>query len=72
MSQAYKCDVCGDCVDNADNAKAEREVARESALIQAVTVDVYIKVGVDVAHVCNTCWLLVMQKVKQWVIANIT
>jgi len=71
MSQAYRCDLCGNCIDNPDNAKHEREVARESATIEGTVADVYIKVGVDVAHVCDASFAVVMQMVKQWVNAHI-
>jgi len=71
MSTAFRCDICGDCVDNADNAKSLREVAREPGNINGRDVDLFIRIGVDVAHVCNTCWSTVMQKVKQWVQAHI-
>jgi hypothetical protein len=72
MSQAYKCDLCGDCVDDASDATSEREVARESATISTTQADLYIKLGVDVAHVCNACFVIVKQKAKAWIIANIT
>ena len=71
MSQAYRCDLCGDCVDNADNAKHEREIARVSAAISGTTADVYIALGADVAHVCDTCFDIIKQKAKQWIIANV-
>ena len=72
MSQAFKCDICGSCVDDANDAKSEREVARQSVPINGIDVDMYIKVGASVAHVCDSCFSVIMQKVKQWVIANIT
>ena len=72
MSQAYRCDLCGNCVDDSDNAKKEREVARVSATISGTTADLYITLGADVAHVCNDCFLLIKQKAKQWIVANVT
>lgn len=72
MSQAYRCDLCGECSDNPDELKAERKVASESATIEGTTADVYIKVGVGVAHVCDYCFATVMQKAKAWVVANVT
>jgi hypothetical protein len=71
MSQAYRCDLCGDCVDDASTANQEREVARESASISGTTADIYIKLGADVAHVCNTCFTIIAQKAKQWIVANV-
>ena len=71
MSTAFRCDLCGDCVDNADNAKHEREIARVSASISGTVADVYILLGADVAHVCNTCFDIIKQKAKQWIIANV-
>jgi hypothetical protein len=71
MSQAYRCDLCGDCVDDASTAKQEREVARVSASISGTTADVYIKLGADVAHVCDTCFAIIAQKAKQWIVANV-
>jgi hypothetical protein len=71
MSQAYRCDLCGDCVDNADDAKAEREVAREASTVSGTVADLYIKIGVDMPHTCDTCFAIVMQKAKAWMNANI-
>ena len=71
MSQSFRCDLCGDCVDSADNAKQEREIARVSASISGTTADVYIKLGADVAHVCDVCFDIIKQKAKQWIEANI-
>lgn len=71
MSQAYRCDLCGDCIDNADDAKQEREIARVSANISGTVADLYITLGADVAHVCDTCFTIIKQKAKQWIIANV-
>ncbi len=71
MSQAYRCDLCGDCVDNADNARQEREVARETSTISGTSAELYIKLGVDVAHVCDTCFAIVLKQAKAWIIANV-
>ena len=72
MSKAFKCDLCSDCIDNEDNAQHEREIARVSANISGTVADVYISLGADVAHVCNTCFDIIKQKAKQWIIANIS
>ena len=71
MSQAFRCDLCGDCVGSEDNAKREREIARVSANISGTVADVYIKLGADVAHVCDDCFNDIKRKAKQWVNANI-
>lgn len=71
MSQAFRCDLCGDCVASEDLAKSTREVANESANIAGTQTDIGIIIKVYKPHVCNTCWALVMQKVKAWVQANI-
>ena len=71
MSQAFKCDLCGECADSADTVKHEREVARESASISGTSADIYIRIGADVAHVCDTCFSIIMDKVKLWVNAHI-
>ena len=71
MSQAFKCDICGDCVSSEAAAYSEREEARESTNILGVQVDIGIIVKVYVQHVCNTCWPLVRQKVKAWINANL-
>jgi hypothetical protein len=71
MSQAFRCDLCGDCVDSADNAKSEREIAKVSANISGTVADIYIKLGAAVAHVCDVCFNEIKRKAKQWVIANI-
>ena len=71
MSTAFRCDLCGDCVDNSDNAKSEREVARVTANISGTSADVFIKLGASVAHVCDTCFNIIKQKAKQWIIANV-
>ena len=71
MSQAFQCDLCGDCVASEDLAKSEREVARESTTINGTQVDIGIIIRAYIPHVCNTCWGLVMDKVKAWVNANI-
>jgi len=71
MSTSFRCDLCGDCVDNADNAKHEREIARVSASISGTVADIYISLGADVAHVCDTCFNIIKQKAKQWIIANV-
>jgi hypothetical protein len=72
MSQAYRCDLCGDCVDNSDDAKNEREIARVTTTISGTSADLYIGLGVAVAHVCNACFVIVKEKTKAWIIANIT
>lgn len=72
MSRAYRCDLCGNCVDNADNAKNEREIARVSGNISGTTADLFIKLGADVAHVCDTCFVIIKQKAKQWIVANVS
>lgn len=71
MSQAFQCDLCGDCVANEDLARAEREVAKENTTILGTQLDIGIIIKVYKQHVCNTCWDLVMTKVKAWVNANI-
>lgn len=71
MSQAYRCDLCGDCIDNLDDARNEREVAREQTSISGTAADLYIKLGADVAHVCNACFVIIKQKAKAWIIANV-
>ena len=67
MSQAFRCDLCGDCVSSEDLAKSEREVVNKSTTINGTQTDIGISVKVYKPHVCNTCWALVMAKVKQWV-----
>jgi len=67
MSQAYKCDLCGDCVDSSDNAQQEREVSRHPKKISGTMTDIYIKMGADVAHVCDNCFELVKEAAKEWV-----
>ena len=71
MSQAYKCDLCGNCVDNADNAKNEREVARVNGTIAGTSTDLFIKLGADVAHVCDACFYEIKVKAKAWINANV-
>ena len=71
MSQAFKCDICGDCVDNEADAYSEWEIAREQTTINTVPVDLYIKVGADVPHLNQACRNLLLAKVKAWVAANL-
>ena len=71
MSQAFQCDLCGDCVSSEDLARAEREVANENTTIAGTQTNIGIIIKAYKAHVCNTCWGLVMAKVKAWVNANI-
>jgi hypothetical protein len=71
MSQSFKCDICGNCVATEAEAQAEREEARESTTILGVQVDIGIIVKVYKQHVCDTCWVLVRQKVKAWIQANL-
>ena len=71
MSQAYMCDLCSGCVTSEDLAMSEREVARDSTTINSVTLDIGIIIKAYKPHVCNTCWAIVMQRVKSWVDANI-
>ena len=72
MSRAYKCDLCRACIDNMDDAKNDREVARVSASVSGTIADLYIRLGADVAHVCNDCFVIIKQKAKQWIIANVS
>ena len=67
MSQAFQCDLCGDCVSSEDLAKSEREVVNKSTTINGTQTDIGISIKVYKPHVCNTCWALVMTQVKQWV-----
>jgi hypothetical protein len=71
MSKAFKCDLCNNCIDNEDDSKSEREVARVSGNISGTTADLYIKLGAGVAHVCDTCFGIIKQKAKQWIVANV-
>lgn len=71
MSQAFRCDLCGNCVQSEDLARAEREVARENTTVSNTGTDIGIIIKVYKQHVCNSCWSLVMQRVKQWVDAHL-
>jgi len=71
MSISYQCDICGQCVSQEDNAKSKREVARENTNIFDMNIDLFIIIGADVAHTCDTCWAEIMRKVKAWVNAHI-
>ena len=71
MSQAYRCDICGNCVDNEDEAKSQREVAKESATINGVSFDIGIIIKGYLLHICDPCWTTVMSRVKAWVNAHI-
>jgi hypothetical protein len=71
MSQAYKCDLCGECSVSEDLVKSEREVARESTTISGTGTDLGIIIKVYKQHVCNSCWSEVMNKVKAWVEAHL-
>ena len=71
MSQAFKCDICGDCVSSEDLARPEREEVRQPTTILGTQVDIGIIVKVYVPNVCNSCWLLVRSKVKAWIEANL-
>jgi hypothetical protein len=66
MSTAFRCDICGACVEFAADAKANRVVASESTIIFTVPTVVGIEVQTDKEHVCDTCWAEVMRKVKIW------
>ncbi len=71
MSQAFKCNICDKCVSAEADAKSEREVARQPTTILGVALDIGIIIKVYLPHVCDECWILVMQKVKAWVDANL-
>jgi hypothetical protein len=71
MTQAFKCDICGECITNEQDAQSERQLARETTTINSVSVDISISIEVYVSHVCDTCWALTLQKVKAWMNANI-
>lgn len=71
MTQAFRCDLCGECVVSEGNAQSSREVARQPTNINGVGVDIGIIVQAHKQHVCNSCWAKVMQKVKAWVDANL-
>jgi len=71
MSQAFKCDICGDCVANEQNVKSQREVAKENTTVDSVPVDIGIIIKVYVSHICDACWAKVMAKVKAWINAHI-
>ena len=71
MSQAFRCDLCGDYVANEDLAQAEREVAKENVTVSGTQTDIGIIIKVYKQHVCNICWGLVMAKVKAWINANV-
>jgi hypothetical protein len=71
MSQSFRCDICGDCVSAEADAQSQREVVRQPTTILGVQLDLAIIIKAYVPHVCNTCWGLVMGKVKAWVQANL-
>ena len=66
MSQAFQCDLCGNCVASEDLAKSEREVVNKSTDIAGTQVDIGIVIKVYKPHVDAECWALVMAKVKAW------
>ena len=66
MSTAYRCDICNDCVEFADDAKANRIVAQEETNVFTVPTVIGIEVQTDKEHICDTCWAEVMRKVKLW------
>ena len=70
MSSAYMCDICGDCVSNADDAESKRTIASESVTISAVVTQIDLIIKTDKAHVCNSCWGKVIKKVKAWIDAH--
>jgi hypothetical protein len=71
MSQAFRCDLCGDCVVSEDLAKAQREVANEPTTVSGTDTNIGIIIKVYKQHVCNACWSNVMNKVKAWADANL-
>lgn len=71
MSNAYKCDLCGDCIDNETDAQNRREIQRGTVTINTVPVEMYLMLGAEVPHVCGSCWVLLMKRLKQWAISNI-
>jgi len=71
MTQAYKCDICGQCELNEQDVLNNREVVKQETTLNAMPVEIGISIKVYVVHICNTCWALAMQKVKAWVEANV-
>ena len=70
MSQAFKCDICGNCVAQQADAASAREVARENTTIFGKSVDLFIVLGADVAHTCDTCFAEIKSKAKAWLNAH--
>jgi hypothetical protein len=70
MSQAYKCDICGDFVSAADQAISERQVSKENMLVVGEQIDVGIIIKVYKPHTCDTCFNIILQRVRAWLNAN--
>jgi len=71
MSTAYRCDLCGALVSNEEDARRERILASESMKISNTRTDLTLKLDMGKQHVCDKCFVLGIEKIKEWVIKNI-
>jgi hypothetical protein len=72
MSQAYKCDLCGDFISLEADAKRQRNLAQEDTTISNTSTVLTLRLDLGKPHVCDKCFAIGIRKTKAWVIANIT
>jgi len=77
VSNAFSCDICGDCVSDEAAAKNLRQLASPNLTIKPpaplpeTTVDTKLVFNVMVPHVCNACWKLVVKELRTFILNNI-
>jgi len=71
MSKSYMCDLCGDCINAEQDAMSTRELVNRNGNIspdgQAVVYQSSLILKVGVPNVCNRCWNLVREDLKDFI-----
>jgi len=77
MSNAFSCDICGDCVADETAARSSRQLASPNLTVKPpdplpeTTLDTKLVFNVLVPHVCNNCWKLVVKELRTFILDNI-
>lgn len=71
MSNAFKCDICGDCIDNEADTKNRWIIASVNDTISETPIQIGIGLTLDsFDHVCNACRIRARNIILNWIITN--
>lgn len=66
MSTAFRCDICGDCIDTLQETKNKWIVATVNSTIAGTPVEVSIGLTMAFEHVCEACRVSAKNIAEEW------